>query len=146
MKEVRGSSCKVIDSFAILAKHVTPSAFSSLLLPIKAIMQQTESVKTMQLVDEVLKRMSASVNANKHFGPAGLLTFCHTLITQNARFFQESVSPLKRKTKKANDAVVQLRRKVEVEENHYSHNSWRYALFHHFRHIRSICDSTKLFI
>ncbi|KAL5476566.1 UTP20_4 [Sanghuangporus weigelae] len=35
MKEVKGSSSKGIDSFAILAKYITPSATSSLLLPIK---------------------------------------------------------------------------------------------------------------
>lgn len=128
MKEVRGSSSKGMDSFAILAKHVTPSAFSSLLLPIKAIMQETESVKMMQLVDEVLRRMAVGVNTNSHFGPPEVLAFCHTLITQNARFFQESAISRKRKTKKVNDAEVQIKRKIEVEDNHYAHNSWRSVL------------------
>ncbi|KAI5120165.1 hypothetical protein M0805_008432 [Coniferiporia weirii] len=129
MKEVRGSSSKGMDSFAILAKFITPAATSSLLLPIKAIMQETESAKTMQVVDEVLRRMAIGLNANVHFGPAETLAFCHTLINQNAQFFQQRVTMRKRKAKKANDAVVQLKRKAETDSDHYSHNSWRFVAF-----------------
>ncbi|THH09644.1 hypothetical protein EW145_g1873 [Phellinidium pouzarii] len=129
MKEVRGSSSKGMDSFAILAKHITPAATSNLLLPVKAIMQETESAKTMQAVDEVLRRMAIGLNSNAHFGPAEILTFCHTLINQNAQFFQQSVSLRKRRYKKVNDAVVQLKRKIEPESDHYSHNSWRFVAF-----------------
>ncbi|KAH8110477.1 hypothetical protein DFH11DRAFT_1547369 [Phellopilus nigrolimitatus] len=129
MKEVRGSSSKGMNSFAILAKHISPSSTGNLLLPIKAIMQETESAKTMLIVDEVLRRMSVGLNANTSFGPAELLTFCHTLISQNARFFQQTVRVQKRKSKKVNDTVVQTKRNVEAESDHYSHNSWRFVSF-----------------
>ncbi|KAL5531823.1 UTP20 [Sanghuangporus sanghuang] len=129
MKEVKGSSSKSIDSFAILAKYVTPSATSSLLLPIKGIMQETESVKMMQVVEEVLRRMAVGLNANKHFGAPELLVFCHTLVSQNARFFQESTKVQKRRAKKINDVNVLLKRKIEPENDHYAHNSWRFVVF-----------------
>ncbi|KAL5498462.1 UTP20 [Sanghuangporus vaninii] len=129
MKEVKGSSSKGIDSFAILARYITPSATSSLLLPIKGILQETESVKMMQAVEEVLRRMAVGLNANKHFGAPELLVFCHTLIGQNARFFQQSTKVQKRKAKKINDANVLLKRKIEPENDHYTHNSWRFVVF-----------------
>ncbi|KAL5483039.1 UTP20_9 [Sanghuangporus weigelae] len=129
MREVKGSSRKGMDLFAILAKHITPSATSSLLLPIKGIMQETESMKMMQVVEEVLRRMAVGLNANKHFGAPELLVFCHMLISQNARFFQESTKVQKRKAKKINDANVQLKRKIEPENDHYAHNSWRFVVF-----------------
>lgn len=128
MKEVRGSSSKGMDSFAILAKYITPASTSNLLLPIKAIMQETGSAKSMLIVDEVLRRMAVGLNANAHLAPSELLVFCHTLISQNARFFKENVKLQKRRSKKVNDAVVQLKRKIEPESDHYSHNSWRSVL------------------
>ena len=127
MKEVKNSSSKGMDTFTILAKHITPAASKELLLPLKAIMQETESAKTMQAVEEVLRRMSSGFISNTNFSPADILAFCHTLISQNARFFQESVQTRKRKPKGkiSEDAIVQTKRQVDIEHNHYAHNSWR---------------------
>ena len=125
MKEVRGSSSRGIDSFAILAKHTSPTAMSDLLLPIKAILQETESVKIMQSVDEILRRISIGVSTNANFKPEDLLLFCYTLISQNARFFQQPVTDPKKRGKKVHDEIVQLKRKLDGESSHYAHNSWR---------------------
>ena len=51
MREVRGSSSKGVDSFALMAKHITPPKISSLFLPIRNYMQETETLKVMQQVD-----------------------------------------------------------------------------------------------
>lgn len=127
MKEVKGSSSKGMDTFAVLAKYITPSASRELLLPLKAIMQETESAKTMQAVEEILRRISGGFIGNENFSSTDILMFCHTLISQNARFFQQNLQTKKRKTKgkKVEDAIVQLRRNAEVHQDHYSHNSWR---------------------
>jgi U3 small nucleolar RNA-associated protein 20 len=48
-REVRSSSSKGLDSFSILAKHVTSGKISALLHPIRAIMQETETLKTLTI-------------------------------------------------------------------------------------------------
>lgn len=127
MKEVRTSSKKAIDSFSILGRVITPSAIPNLLYPIKAIMHETESNRSMQLVDDVLRAISLGINSNPNFGPSDILSLCHTLITQNARFFQqhERKKPRKGQAKLVNDVIVQTKRKPTSDEDHYAHTSWR---------------------
>ena len=126
IKEVRSSSSKGLDSFAILARFITPNAISTLLFPIKSIMQETQAEKVMQKVDEVLKRVAGGINANSRLPQSDLLVLCHTLITQNARFLQETVKVKSRKAKGVVDVTVELKRKYEAD-NHYAHNSYRYV-------------------
>ena len=123
MREVRASSSAGLDSFAIMAKYVTPAKISSLLLPLKSIMQETSSIKVMNLVEEVLKRLATGFNGNQHLVPKELLVLCHTLISQNARFLQQT--PVRRRPNVKGDAIIQTKRQVTTETNHYSHNSYR---------------------
>ncbi|KAJ6531776.1 armadillo-type protein [Mycena capillaripes] len=127
MREVRSSSAKGLDSFGIIAKYITPPRISSLLVPLRAIMQETESVKVMQLVEDVLKRVTSGLNANKHLIPTELLVLCHTLISQNARFLKHA--PAKRKGAAKGDAIVQIKRQVAEETDHYANNSFRFVTF-----------------
>ena len=123
MREVRASSSGGLDSFAIMAKYIIPAKISSLLLPLKSIMQETSSIKVMNLVEEVLKRVAVGLNGNQHLVPTELLVLCHTLVSQNARFLQQT--PARRKPNVKGDAIVQIKRQVTVETNHYSNNSYR---------------------
>ena len=125
MREVRSSSAKGIDSFAIMAKYITPSKISSLLLPLRSIMKETQSVKTTQLVEEVLRRIASGLNSNKLFAPAELLVVCHTLISQNSRFLRDAPSFNKRKGNLKGDAIVQLKRQVTADTDHIGSNSFR---------------------
>ncbi|KAJ7650292.1 armadillo-type protein [Roridomyces roridus] len=127
MREVRASSSKGLDSFGIIAKYITPARISSLLVPVRGIMQQTGSVKVLQLVDEVLKRVTSGLNANKHLVPTELLALCHTLISQNARFLNQK--PVRRKGRATGDAIVQTKRQEAVETDHYANNSFRFVTF-----------------
>ncbi|KAJ7227174.1 armadillo-type protein [Mycena pura] len=126
MREVRSSSSKGLDSFGIIAKHITPSRIGSLLLPLRGIMHETGSVKLMQLVEEVLKRISNGLNANKHLIPTELLVLCHTLISQNAKFLKEV--PVKRKRKGKDDALNRMKQVAE-ETDRYANNSFRFVTF-----------------
>ena len=123
MREVRTSSSKGFDSFATVAKFITPPKISSLLIPVKTIMQETESLKVMQLVEEVLKRVASGLNANNHLVPTELLVLCNTLISQNARFLQQV--PTRKKAGPKGDAIVQMKRQTTSETNHYANNSFR---------------------
>jgi U3 small nucleolar RNA-associated protein 20 len=123
MREVRSSSSKGLDSFAIVARFITPPKISSLLLPLRSIMQETESAKIMLLVEEVLKRISSGLNSNKHLVPLELLTLCNTLISQNAKFLKQA--PPRRKSHAKGDAIVQTQRHEAIEVDHYANNSFR---------------------
>ena len=123
MREVRASSSGGLDSFAITAKYITPAKISSLLLPLKSIMQETSSIKVMNLVEEVLKRLAVGLNGNQHLVPTELLVLCHTLVSQNAKFLQQT--PTSRKPNVKGDFIVQIKRQVTAETNHYGNNSYR---------------------
>ncbi|KAF9461849.1 armadillo-type protein [Collybia nuda] len=127
MREVRSSSSKGLDSFAIMAKYITPPKISSLLVPLRSIMHETESIKVMNLVEEVLKRISGGLNSNKHLVPAELLVLCNTLISQNARFLKQA--PARRKPNAKGDAIVQVKRQVSADTDHYANNSFRFVSF-----------------
>ncbi|TDL22984.1 hypothetical protein BD410DRAFT_769374 [Rickenella mellea] len=129
MREVRGSAAKGMDSFAILAKYITPSAMAGLLSPIKAIMQETESAKVTQQIDEVLRRIAGGLNANSHFGPAETLVLSHTLISQNAKFLTDAQRPQGKKRKQKNDHIVENKRRITIESDHFAHNSYRFVCF-----------------
>ena len=124
MREVRLSSSKGLDSFGIVARLVTPSKISSLLAPLRSIMHETESSKTVNLVDEALKRVAGGLNSNKHLVPRELIVLCHTLISQNSKFLQQAPSR-GRKGKEKDDAVVQMKRDAVIEMDHFANNSYR---------------------
>lgn len=125
MREVRGSSSRGLDSFSIIAKNISPSKISSLLAPVKGVMHETSSLKFMGLVDEVLKRITVGLNGNQHLDATELLTLCNTLISQNARFLQQT--PLRLRSSVKNDIMVQVTRQVATQNNHYADNSHRYV-------------------
>ncbi|KAF9258369.1 hypothetical protein L218DRAFT_1080452 [Marasmius fiardii PR-910] len=127
LREVKASSSKGLDSFAVTAKHITLSSVSSLLLPLRSIMQETETSKVMHRVDDVLKHVANGLNANTHIQPADLLSLCHTLITQNSRFLKTD-APRRQKQAK-NHVIVQTKRQETVETDHYANNSFRFIVF-----------------
>ncbi|KAF8206463.1 armadillo-type protein [Mycena galopus ATCC 62051] len=112
MREVRTSSAKGLDSFGIIAKYITPPRISSLLVPLRAIMQETESVKVIQLVEDVLKRVTSGLNANKHLIPTELLVLCACEAEGSERGCYRTVE-----TPAAN------------ETDHYANNSFRFVTF-----------------
>ncbi|KAI0060580.1 hypothetical protein BV25DRAFT_946008 [Artomyces pyxidatus] len=129
MREVRSSSSKGLDSFAIIARFMSPSKISSLLLPLRSIMQETEALKTMLKVDEVLRRVACGLNSNEQLVPAELLVLCHTLISQNSRFLQHVAKPARKGKGRGGDAIVQLKRVETTASDHYAVNSFRFVVF-----------------
>ncbi|KAI0333223.1 hypothetical protein GY45DRAFT_1319830 [Cubamyces sp. BRFM 1775] len=133
MREVRSSSSKGVDSFAILAKFITPPKISSLLLPIRNILQETETLKVMQQVEELLRRITSGLNSNAHLVPTELLVLCHTLISQNARFLKEVPKVQQQQQgkggKQKDHALVQVKRRLPSDADHYANNSFRFVVF-----------------
>ncbi|KAI0644852.1 armadillo-type protein [Trametes meyenii] len=131
MKEVRTSSSKGVDSLAILAKFITPPKISALLLPIRNILQETETLKVMQQVEELLRRIASGLNSNAHLVPTELLVLCHTLISQNARFLKEvpKANSHGKPGKRKDNALVQVKRRLPSDADHYANNSFRFVAF-----------------
>ncbi|KAL6304961.1 armadillo-type protein [Sparassis latifolia] len=129
MREVRSSTAKGLDSFSIMAKYITPSKISNLLLPIRNIMKETETLKVMQQVDDLLRRITGGLNANQHLVPVELLVLCHTLISQSSRFLKDAPVSRNFQGKKQSDAIVQTKRHLDVESDHYANNSFRFVNF-----------------
>jgi U3 small nucleolar RNA-associated protein 20 len=127
MREVRSSCSKGLDSFAIIAKFITPSKISNILRPLRSIMQETEALKVMTKVDDVLRRIAGGLNSNEHLDPKELLILCHTLISQNSKFQKQTVKMERRRKRAKGDAIVELKRNPEVSEDHYTVNSFRCA-------------------
>ncbi|KAF5389929.1 hypothetical protein D9757_003643 [Collybiopsis confluens] len=110
LHEVKSSSSKGLHSFQITAKYIAPARVNALLVPLRSIMQETESLKVMQLVDEVLKQIASGLNSNQNLSTTDLLSLCHTLIIQNSRFLQQAAPRRKHLVK--GDAIVQTKRQV----------------------------------
>ena len=110
----------------MLAKHMTPPKISALLLPIRSILQQTETLKVMQQVEDVLRRIAGGLNSNQLLTSKDLLVLCHTLISQNAKFLKQ-VPKVAQHGKGKRDAVVELKRHMIEDADHYANNSFRYA-------------------
>ncbi len=125
MREVRSSGSKGLDSLANIARYITPSKIGSLLRPLRAVMQETEALKVMVRVEDVLRRIASGLNSNEHLGPKELLALCHTLMSQNSKFQKNAVkADQKRKRAKAG-AIVELKRDPMALEDHYAVNSFR---------------------
>ena len=89
-------------------------------------MHETETLKVMQQVEELLRRIASGLNSNVHLVPTELLVLCHTLISQNARFLKEAPkADVGKKGRKQDAAIVQLKRRVTVDDDHYANNSFR---------------------
>ncbi|THH26353.1 hypothetical protein EUX98_g7834 [Antrodiella citrinella] len=130
MREVRASGSKGFDSFAILAKFITPPKISSLLVPVRSILHETETLRVMQQVEDLLRRIAGGLNANDHLKLVDLISLCHTLISENARFLTQTPKPSHPKGRKGkDDRLVQMKRKAGPDMDHYAHNSFRFVVF-----------------
>ncbi|EJD40333.1 hypothetical protein AURDEDRAFT_146375 [Auricularia subglabra TFB-10046 SS5] len=126
LKEVKGSTSRGMDCFALVSKCISSAKLSTLLLPVRNIMEETESAKVMLQVDDVLRRVASGLNANPQLKPTDLLIMCHTLISQNARFLRETSTPSKKQGKIHPDVAVQVKRTLDAPTNHYINNSHRF--------------------
>ncbi|KZV87291.1 hypothetical protein EXIGLDRAFT_773803 [Exidia glandulosa HHB12029] len=126
LKEVRGSSSRGLDTFALVSKCVSPAKLAALLLPVRTIMEETESAKVMVQVDDVLRRVASGLNSNPRLNPAELLVMCHTLVSQNAKFLTQTAEPSKKRDKIHRDVEVKIKRTADAPTSHYVNNSHRF--------------------
>jgi len=127
MREVRTSGSKGFDTLGIISKFISPPKIISLLRPLRAIMQETETLKVMAKVDDALRRIAGGLNSNEHLVPKELMFLCHTLISQNSKL-QKHVVKVERKRKRAEeDVIVEPRGHLGIPDDHFAVNSFRCA-------------------
>ncbi|KAG6382181.1 armadillo-type protein [Boletus reticuloceps] len=70
-------------------------------------------------------------NTNARLNPPELLVLCHTLVSQNAKFLQEAEKrrTLNKGRGRKDDHIVQTKRKIIADSDHYAHNSYRFVVF-----------------
>jgi U3 small nucleolar RNA-associated protein 20 len=125
MREVRSSGSKGFDSLGIIAKFISPPKISSLLRPLRAIMQESETLKVMLKVDDALRRIAGGLNSNDHLVPKELIVLCHTLISQNSKL-QKDVVKVERKRKRAKEhAIVEPKGHTQNSDGHFTVNAFR---------------------
>jgi U3 small nucleolar RNA-associated protein 20 len=130
MKEVRGAASKALDSFALVAKHIAPRSITRLLIPLKSIMHETEVLKVMNQVEDILRRITTGLNSNPYLSPPELLILCHSLISQNANFLQPAPQIVEHHAKRGKKYfIVQTKRDLPTTREHYAHNSFRFVAF-----------------
>jgi len=129
MREVRSSGSKGLDSLGIITKFISPPKISSLLRPLRAIMQETETLQVMLKVDDALRRIAGGLNSNDYLVPKELIILCHTLISQNSKL-QKNVVKVERKRKRAKakeDVIVESKGHAGITDSHFTVNSFRCA-------------------
>lgn len=128
-KEVKNT--KSLDTLEQVAKIVGSTHVSSLLIPVRDLMHQTEAVKAVRSMDDYLKRVALGLNVNIHLASSDFLLLCHSLLTSNADFLQASAQNGKQKKGSRSSAVLRKRAEVEgdVGRDHYARNAYKFVAF-----------------
>ena len=128
MREVRGAPSRGHDTFQLLSRLVSPAKIAIILAPIRDIMHTSQAVKSMQQVEEALRRVALGLNNNLRIGPKDILTLCHSLVSGNSSYLKP-----KRKAPQSTIAReayrVQLKRDIKEESDFYLLNAHRFVTF-----------------
>ncbi|KAF1979775.1 hypothetical protein BU23DRAFT_594947 [Bimuria novae-zelandiae CBS 107.79] len=100
MKEVKSS--KSFDTISIIARSTTPSHLVDLVLPIKSLLLEKLNARTVQKIDELLRRIGLGVLQSQVVKDRDILVFCYELIQEvyksnNRTERSEHVDPRNRK-------------------------------------------------
>lgn len=130
MREVRTSTSKGLDTFQLVARLISPAKMSQLLLPVREVLQTTETLKVLQQVDDVLRRCASGLNSNERLNPSELLVLCHTLVAQNANFLKPKAKSTKADAGRAKKNFhVDTKRSVAKDVDHYAANAHKFVSF-----------------
>ena len=98
MREVRSSSTKGMDPFAIMAKYITPAASCYHFGPWDQRRNERNRVsQDHPACRRCLLNIVSGLDADKHLTPAELLALCHTVMSQNLRLLKDALSSKERK-------------------------------------------------
>ncbi|KAJ3212818.1 U3 snoRNP protein, partial [Clydaea vesicula] len=128
MREIKKT--KSYDSFELLSKMISMSTVTSLLLPLKEIMLETNNMKITRKVDEVLKRISQGLSSNSSVVVKDLMVFVHDLITENLSLAKVNDGSKVEKTNLEKNYEIKLKRPDVMEPlKYFQGNAFRFIEF-----------------
>ncbi|KAL0082208.1 armadillo-type protein [Phycomyces blakesleeanus] len=128
-KTMEARSNKSPATFELLAKIVRFKNVGILLMPLKDIMSETESLKILKKVDDILSRIATGLVNNPEFESQELLDFAHGLISENVETFKIKTKTKVSKTQKEKNFEVQMKRNVVETVDYYRANVHRFVYF-----------------
>ncbi|KAJ3332477.1 U3 snoRNP protein, partial [Blyttiomyces sp. JEL0837] len=131
LKEMK--TTKSFDSFELTARVINLSRINTLLLPIKEVMLETNSVKTTRKIDDVLRRIATGLNANAVLDITELMVFIHGLINENLPLSQLVQSGKTVVTESSKRFLVQLSRRDPTKDmlSYFRANAHMFVEFGH---------------
>ncbi|KAK9899045.1 hypothetical protein P389DRAFT_150262 [Cystobasidium minutum MCA 4210] len=126
-REVR--LCKSLDSIELLATHVSPNKINSLLGPLKGVLADNDSMKVMQTVDDILRRIASGILKNRKLDNTILLTLSQALISQNTNFLKPRKPKGKKESQASKEYQVQMKRITHATSDSYALNAHKFVAF-----------------
>ncbi|KAI8146751.1 armadillo-type protein [Fennellomyces sp. T-0311] len=127
IKEAR--SQKSMGTFETLSKVIHFHSVSVLLMPLKDVMSETQSLKILRKVDDILKRVSAGLVRNPEYESLELLEFSHGLISENLDTYKAKAKVKIEKSQQDKNFEVQLKRPDNTPTDHLQTNAFRFVDF-----------------
>ncbi|KAG0375311.1 U3 snoRNP protein [Mortierella sp. AD032] len=133
MKEAKSNLS--FHSFELMAGIIEFKNMGLIMIPIKELLSESEAVKVMRKVDEVMRRLATGLNANPYFETKETLIFCHGLISQNLELSKTKEEIKKEKSRMEINYTVDTRRPTQLSTDCFSANAHRFVAFglHIFR-------------
>ncbi|KAI8098559.1 uncharacterized protein BX664DRAFT_254120 [Halteromyces radiatus] len=128
-KTKEGKSRRSPAAFELLAKLIKFSNVGIMLMPLKEVMTNTQSLKILQKVDDVLKRTANGLVHNPGFESTELLDFANDLISENVDVYKAEKKVKKVKTQQELNFEVQTKRVVTEPVDYLHVNSHRFVYF-----------------
>jgi U3 small nucleolar RNA-associated protein 20 len=126
MREVRGAASRGFDTFQLVSRLVSPGRIRTILAPLREVMHASQAVRTMQHVDEALRRIALGLNANDQLQPEDILGLCFSLVSGNSSYLR---SKGKARAVSEDRFTVQMKRNAQEENDFYSLNAHKFVAF-----------------
>ncbi|KAG0093776.1 U3 snoRNP protein [Podila epicladia] len=127
MKEAKSNLS--FHSFELLSGIIEFKNMGLVMIPIKEVLSESESVKVMRKVDEVMRRLATGLNNNPRFETKEMLIFCHGLISQNLALSKTKEEIKKAKTRMEINYTVDTKRPTQLVTDSFPANAHRFVAF-----------------
>ncbi|KAI8611937.1 armadillo-type protein [Chytriomyces sp. MP71] len=114
LKEMKRT--KSFDSFELVSRVVKMHKVTTLLLPLKEIMLESNSTKTVNKIQDILRKIVSGLSSNSSLDESELLVFVHGLITENLPLSKVAAYSKAKRTAAERRITVQMRRNEPLQD------------------------------
>ncbi|KAF9352647.1 U3 snoRNP protein [Mortierella sp. AD094] len=127
MKEAKSNLS--FHSFELLSGVIEFKNVGVIMIPLKEVLSESEAVKVMRKVDEVMRRLATGLNNNPNFDTKETLIFCHGLISQNLAISKTKEEIKKDKSRMEINFTVDTKRPGQLITDCFPANAHRFVAF-----------------